>query len=157
MLKDGLGRRNPIIWKSKLSKRVVGSTLAGETMSVVEGVKWVEYMRYLWEEINGTKKDKERMRIVVKTNCKSLAHNIKSETGVKNRMLCIDLLNIKYMLFEGKITNIEWMHNRDQLADGLTKERSKNKIWKLIKVNSGNRKQRKKENRIRVIVLYNYI
>lgn len=134
VMKDRHGRKNPIIWKSKLAKRVVGSTLAGETMSMVEGIEWAEYLRYLWEEIHGIDPEEERMQIVAKTDCRSLKENVRSETGVKNRMLRIDLLGLKSKLGEGVIKNLEWIHNRDQLADGLTKEKSNNKIWDLVKV-----------------------
>lgn len=133
LLRDKEGRSNPIIWKSKLSRRVVGSTLAGETMSVIEGTEWAEYLKYLWEEINGVKTEDDRIRIVVKTDCRSLKENIRSETGVKNRMLRIDLLNLKSKFEEGIIQNIEWINNRDQLADGLTKEKSNRKLGELVK------------------------
>ena len=34
-LADGLGNRSPIIWKSKVARRVIGSTLAAEVACVV--------------------------------------------------------------------------------------------------------------------------
>ena len=39
--------------------------------------------------------EREGIEIIVKTDCKSLSDNIKSVKGVKNRMLRIELADIK--------------------------------------------------------------
>jgi len=119
-LTDERGGRVPIMWKSKVARRVVGSTLAAETLSIVEGVEWAEYVKKLWEEIHG---EDERLKIVVKTDCKSLQEAINSVNGVKNRMLRIELANVKEKLEEKVIDRVEWIKSDEQVADGLTKWR----------------------------------
>ena len=46
-LRDGQGNQFPIVWKSKVARRVIGSTLAAEVTSVVEAVEWAEHLKFL--------------------------------------------------------------------------------------------------------------
>ena len=91
-LADGLGNRSPVIWKSKVARRVIGSTLAAEIASVMEAIEWAKYVRYLWEEIVD---DSRTCRIMVFTDCNSLGEVLKTVTNTKNRMFRITLAQIK--------------------------------------------------------------
>src|SRR5215469_3056054 len=46
-LRDEEGNTCPILWKSRVAKRVVSSTLAAETFSGAEAVEWGEYINTL--------------------------------------------------------------------------------------------------------------
>ena len=47
----------------KVGKEIVGSTLAAETVSLVEAVEWAEYLRYLRMEMTD---EREGIEIIVK-------------------------------------------------------------------------------------------
>ena len=133
-LRDSEGNNVPLMWKSQVAKRVIGSTLAAETMSTVMAVEWAEYIKCLWEEIQG---GRERLSIMVKTDCKSLEEAIKSVNGVKNRMLRIELANMKSKMEDGTVKGIEWVEGERQLADVLTKERVSGVNWERFQRNLG--------------------
>ncbi|KAL7646082.1 UNVERIFIED_CONTAM: hypothetical protein RMT77_002983 [Armadillidium vulgare] len=127
-MKDMAGNCCPLLWKSKVAKRVVSSTLSAETLSMVEAIELGEYIKYLWEELtNLTIPD--NIDIIAMTDHKSLRDSIKSTKGVKNRILRIELANLKENL-ENKIKkSVEWINSRLQIADGLTKkDNRKNKL-----------------------------
>ena len=48
---DEKGNTCPIIWKSKLARRGIGSTLAAEVAGIIEAVEWAKYIKFLWMEI----------------------------------------------------------------------------------------------------------
>ena len=62
------------------------------------------------------------IKIVIKTDCKSLEEALKSANGVKSRMVRIELASIKNRIDEGIIENIGWVNSKDQIADCLTKK-----------------------------------
>ena len=63
------------------------------------------------------------------TDCKSLRDSVKSTKGVKNRILRIELANLKEKLENRIIKSIEWVNSRLQIADGLTKkDNRKNRV-----------------------------
>ena len=64
------------------------------------------------------------MDIVVYTNCKSLEAALKSAGCVKNRMLMIDLTQIKEKIDKGAVKVVKWIDRKEQLADSLTKRKS---------------------------------
>ena len=67
----------PIVWKSKIATRVIGSTL-------VEALEWAEYIKFLLEEIV---ERRESVDLVIYTACKSLKTALKLAGSVKNGML----------------------------------------------------------------------
>ena len=62
--------------------------------------------------------------IKVYTDCKSLETALKTEGSIKNRMLRIDLAQIKEKLENGITTSVQWIDSNQQLADDLTKLKS---------------------------------
>src|SRR5215469_1841251 len=133
-LRDEEGNTCPIVWKSRVAKRVVSSILAVETFSIAEAVEWGEYIKHIWEELNNTECEKG-VKIANKTDCKSLEEALKSANGVKSRMVRIELPSIKNRIEEGIIENIGWVNSKDQIADSLTKKNVSSE--KLINVVGG--------------------
>ncbi|KAB7495084.1 hypothetical protein Anas_10552 [Armadillidium nasatum] len=115
-MKDMAGNCCPLLWKSKVAKRVVRSTLSAETLSMVEAIEWGEYIKYLWEELTN-KNTSDNIDIIAMTDCKSLRDSIKSTKGVKNRILRIELANLKEKMENKIIKSVEWVNSRLQLAD----------------------------------------
>ena len=119
LIKDEKENTCPIIWKSKVAKRVVSSTLAAETLSVNESLEWAEYINKIWREIHG---NEAKMEVVIKTDCKSLKDNLDSKAGVKNRMPRIELASLNEKINDLGIAKMKWIGSEEQLADGFTKE-----------------------------------
>lgn len=131
-MKDMTGNYCPLLWKSKVAKRVVSSTLSAETLSMVEAIEWGEYIKYLWEELTN-KNTSDIIDIIAMTDCKSLRDSIKSTKGVKNRILRIELANLKEKMENKIIKSVEWVNSRLQLADGLTKKDNRKNRLELRK------------------------
>ena len=119
-MRDGKGNTCPIIWKSKVARRVIGSTLAAKVVGMIEALEWAEYIKFLWMETIKVGK----CLIRVYTNCKPLEMVLKTEGSIKNRMLRIDLAQIKQKLENPSIESIQWIDSNQQLADDLTKWKS---------------------------------
>ena len=105
-----------------MARRVIGSILAAEVITMVEAVEWAEYVRFLWKEIISGEED---YPIRVYTDCKPLEAALKSA----GRILRIELRQLKEKMERGIIASVHWIDSREQLADDLSKERtSKRKI-----------------------------
>ena len=94
--------------------------MAAEVAGKIEAVEWDEYIKFLWMEII----DGGKCPIKVYTDCKSLETALKTEGSIKNRMLRIDLAQIKEKLEGGTIASGQWIDSDQQLADDLTKLKS---------------------------------
>src|SRR5215469_3243478 len=117
-IKDEAGNICPITWKSKVSQRVVNSTLAAETYSASEAIEWGMYIQLLWEEISGSRNSK----LLLSTDSKSLQTALVTANGAKGRMLRIELAGLKEKIEENIITEVQWVSKKEQIADALTKE-----------------------------------
>lgn len=114
---DEYGNRCPILWKSRIAKRVSKSTLEAESLSLGEAAENGIYVRQLWKEILG-----ESIPIKIRTDCKSLEKALYSKSNVSNKRLRIDIASIKEMMEREEINEIIWVASREQIADILTKE-----------------------------------
>jgi hypothetical protein len=116
-LVDGEGRRCPIQWKSNKAKRIAKSTIEAETLSLGEAAETGIYLNRIYQEVTG----KKNIPIIMKTDSKTLEKAVKSTSGVKSRILRIDMAALKEMLEKGEIKVIDWVNTKDQVADILTK------------------------------------
>ena len=117
-LRDGFGKKCPIYWQSRKLKRVVKSTLAAETLALVEGAEVSFYIASIIKEIT---KMKEEMPIQCKVDNKSLVDALSSSKQVDDRRLRIDIAVLDEMLEKKEIHNVFWVDTTSQLADCLTK------------------------------------
>ena len=126
----------PLAWKANKIKRVVRSTLAAETLSLVEGLDTAFYLGHLVSEILcNTKKN------VVPIDCyidnKSLYDNIHSTKMVAEKRLRIDIASIKQMIQREEISQVIWVDTSHQISDCLTKHGASNiKLLQVIKEGS---------------------
>ena len=116
-LKDELGQKCPIFWQSRKLKRVIQSTLAAETLALVEGAETSFYIASILKEVTKIKE----MKIHCYVDSKSLVDALSSSKQVDNRRLRIDIAVLDDMLEKKELSTVSWIDTKNQLADCLTK------------------------------------
>ena len=117
MLMGEEGRFSPVYWQSKKIRRVVRSTLAGETLALADAVDSAISLSDLYAELTTG----HALPIVCVTDNHSLADAIKSTKSVTEKRLRIEISGIKELLHGKRIQQILWAPTGKQLADCLTK------------------------------------
>ena len=117
-LKDETGQRCPIFWQSRKLDRVVNSTLAAETLALVEGAGATVNMEGIIKELTGL----PDIKIHCYIDNKSLVESLSSSKQVKDRRLRLDTTILENMMAREEINKIFWVKSSDQLADCLTKK-----------------------------------
>ena len=123
--------RAPAIWKSYRLKRVVGSTFAGESQVLMDGLGHVEWLGCHLAEVKFKQFSLERrseflqqFNIQAVVDCKSIYDFVQSfscPASVSDKRVAIDLVIIKETLRRiGAV--VRWCPTQLQLADALTKE-----------------------------------
>ena len=112
----------PLTWKSKKIQRVVKSTLAAETLSLVEALDTAIYLGHILTETLFKKKGMNAIPIDCFIDNKSLFDNIYSTKLVQEKRLRIDIASVKQMLDKREIDNIQWVDSAHQLSDCFTKK-----------------------------------
>ena len=114
--------------------RVVRSTLAAETLSLVDALDTAMYLGFLLSEVifNGSRKN------VIPIDCyidnKSLHDNIYSTKMVSEKRLRVDIASIKQMMERGEISQVIWINTGCQISDCLTKHGASSiKLMQIIK------------------------
>ena len=107
----------PIQWQSKKVKRVVESTMAAECLALLDGVENAYYFKTMFREL---------LDIDMKIDCfvdnNSLVENVYSSTNVKeDKRLILDMCALKEMLEKKEIRSINWVENKRQISDSMTK------------------------------------
>ena len=106
----------PLAWEAKKIRRVVKSTLAAETLSLVEALDMAFYLGSILSEILSIK-----IPIECQVDNKSLHENLHSTKNVTEKRLRIDLASVKEMLQKGEVEDIKWVESAHQLSDCFTK------------------------------------
>ena len=109
----------PIDWQSKKIRRVAKSTLAAETIAMVEAIDSAIYLSTLLSEI--VHNNKRRIPINCWTDSYSLLEAAHSTTSISDRRLRIETAIIREAIAEKKIT-LSWIDSKNQLADCMTKK-----------------------------------
>ena len=109
----------PVEWQSKRIRRSAKSTLAAETIALVEAIDTAIYLKELISEILYSKS------LNIPINCftdnLSLFQSANSTTSVSDRRLRIELAVIREAVAKKEVT-LTWVQSKDQLADCLTKK-----------------------------------
>ena len=116
------GYISPLIWQSKRIRRVVRSTLAGETLALAEGMDCAIFLATLYSELTTGTADPKIIPIICMTDNKSLCEAIKSTKYVSERRLRLEISHIKELINDKQIQELKWMDTKHQLADCLTKK-----------------------------------
>ena len=110
----------PIAWQSKRVQRVVRSTLAAETLALVEGCERA-YMagRLLNEILSGTNEKYVKPVLCVVDN-RSLFQSAQSTNILEDRRLQVEMAILREMVDRNEI-EIQWCSGDKQLSNVLTK------------------------------------
>ena len=93
-LKDTKGQRCPLYWQTRRLKRVVKSTLAAETMALLEGAEAGVYLATILKEVLGS----NRATVSCITDNKSLVDSLYSTKRVDDKRLRIDMAVLMDMI-----------------------------------------------------------
>ena len=128
-LMDDQNNSCPLSWHSTKIKRVVKSTIAAETLALVEGADNAFLLSKLLAEIIYNKK-KDHLPIECRIDNRSLFQAAHSTNTLNDKRLRIEMSIVREML-ERKEINLTWVETKEQLADVLTKNGASN--TKLLK------------------------
>ena len=115
-LKDVNNRRCPIYWESRKIRRVVKSTLAAETLALIDCAETAVYIQQIIKELSNC-----AIPIDCFTDNKSLLDSVQSKKNVDDKRLRIDIAVIKDMLDKKELRSVNWVGTVHQLANCLTK------------------------------------
>ena len=93
-MKDERGERCPLYWHTRKIRRVVKSTLAAETMALLEGAETGLYLGKILEEVLGLK----NIAVSCITDNRSLVESLYSTKKVEDKRLRIDMAVLVQML-----------------------------------------------------------
>ena len=108
----------PLDWQSKRLFRTPHSSLAAETISMVEGLESAILMREIVSEILLI--DRNRIPIEAITDCFSLFEAAQSTTSLRDKRLRIEMAILRESLTRNEF-KMKWINTKLQIADALTK------------------------------------
>lgn len=111
-----------IAWQSKLIRRVVKSTLAAETLAMVDMSEACLFYRKLLLELLQLKDETENIKIICKTDNSCLYDSVHSSTQILDKRLRIEMAILREMLDRKEIAEFSWIPTDEQVADSLTKK-----------------------------------
>ena len=114
------GKCAPIDWSSNKIQRTVHSTLAAESLAMVEGIDAAIYLGSMLTEIYMNNLQ-NKVPIITYIDNKSLLDNVQSTKQMKEKRLRVTIAEIREAIEKKHITEIKWVPTQMQLADSLTK------------------------------------
>ena len=111
---------NLISWQSTRIKRMVCSSLAAETLTMLDGIDSALYIVVLLNELIYDKSE-QQIPIDCITDNKWLCDALASNKYVTEKCLQIDIGALKEAIKKSDIEHISWLKTNEQLADSLTK------------------------------------
>lgn len=114
-----------ISWKANKIKRVCRSTLASETMALVEGLEECLYLKSLLIEIGVFHKNSEIIAYVDNLGLQTALYSTKL---VDDKQTRIDVAAIQQMLSTNRVSQVLWCPTQKQLANVLTKRGASSKL-----------------------------
>lgn len=116
-LVDNKGRASPISWTSRKLRRVCRSTIAAETMSLLDAVDACVWLSHIINELV----DEELKTTEIYTDNMSLTEAVHSTKAVEEKRLRVDIAAVRESIKRKEIT-VQWIDNKSQLADVFTKQ-----------------------------------
>ena len=117
-LKDTKGMRCPLYWQSRRIRRVVKSTLAAETLALLDGAEAAYFIGQLISNIANVPVPK----VFCKVDNLSLVNAVTSSKLVDDRRLRVDIAVLQDMIDRRELHAVTWVNSESQLADSLTKK-----------------------------------
>ena len=115
MLMGENGKFSPISWQSKRIRRVVRSTLAGETLALADGVDSAVFLATLYSEITTGGCSCINVPIVCVIDNHSLLDALKSTKSVTEKRPRLEISSMKELIHSGNIWQILWSDTKEQL------------------------------------------
>ena len=114
---DKNNNSNVIKWQSKKITRTCKSTIAAETMALLDAAEAAYWIKRLLESMLGCS------NIPIRCYCdnKSIVQHLKTSNSVSDYRLRVDICCLRDMLTAGEISDVFWITRDRQLADCLTK------------------------------------
>ena len=109
--------RNVVSWQSRRIKRVVKSTLAAETMALLEAAEAGVYIGTMISQALNV----SRPLVKCFVDNRSLCEAVYSSKNIDDKMLRINMAALRDMLSSGQICSVSWVKSAHQLANVLTK------------------------------------
>ena len=109
----------PVAWNANKVKRVVGSTIAAEGLSLLMALDHAHYLRAILAEVLG--KVQKDIQIVSYIDSKNLYEAIYSTSLVEDKKLRCDLAQIQETVNTENV-EVKWVPGSEMLADSLTKK-----------------------------------
>ena len=116
-LADERGYISPLCWSSRKLRRVCRSTVAAETMAMLDGIDASIWLSHIISEISDFKVGS----VKIKTDNMSLCESVHSTTANEEKRLRVEIASIRESI-RRKEVEVEWVENQRQLADVLTKQ-----------------------------------
>ena len=111
----------PIAWQSKCIRRVFKSTLAAETLAMVDKSEACLFYRKLLLELLQLKDETDNIKIICKTDNFCLYDSVHLSTQILDKSLHIEKAILREMIDRKEIVEITWIPTDEQVADSLTK------------------------------------
>ena len=126
------------MWKSKKLLRVVKSAMAAETLIQVEAAEACFWLANLLSEMLYCKpNDDKNIKIECYTDNHQLYDSVYSIRPIQDKFLWTKIALLSEMINKNKITKINWIENKYQIADCLTKYgASSEKLLNTLKTKS---------------------
>jgi len=116
-LTDQENRVSPISWASRKLRRVCRSTIAAETMALLDASESCYWLSHIINELM----NEPLSKTLIYTDNRSLVDAAHSTTAVEEKRLRVDLSAIRESITHNKF-ELKWVDTRNQLADTLTKQ-----------------------------------
>ena len=117
-IRDSSGNRCPVYWQSRKLRRVVKSTLAAETMALLECAETAFFIAKIISDLVCIPPPK----VFCYVDNLSIVNSLKSSKLVDDKRLRIDIAALQDMISSGELHGVEWVSTNAQLADPLTKK-----------------------------------
>ena len=108
-----------LFWQSKRIRRIVKSTLAGETLAMTDSIDNAVFVATLFAELYTGKADPRKLYITCVTDNHSLYDAINSNKSVAEKRLRLEISSIKEMIENKQLKKVLWSTSKKQLADCL--------------------------------------
>ena len=117
-ISDQYNNKNVVSWQSKKLRRVVKSTLAAETLALLDAAEAGVFLsKMICQAINVS-----CPVVGYFVDNRSLVEAVHSTKNVEDKMLRINMSVLRDMLDQGDISSVEWVQSTKQLANPLTKK-----------------------------------
>ncbi|KAA8492024.1 Transposon Ty2-B Gag-Pol polyprotein [Porphyridium purpureum] len=127
-LADSQGHYNIVHWRSGKSRRVVKSTLAAETLAVIDAFDHAGAVKHMLQELGIPSPE-----VILYTDNRSVFDAMSKRTACTEKAVQISVAILRQALQEAALTKIGLLLSADNPADALTKARGNSELDSLLR------------------------